>query len=126
MNNNINSDKYLNFFSQSSNETKNNKFISIKDFNYNKISLLHLKKVLDEKLSFSLAKYNTSNNNSTIFPINKIILKRDTNPLMELEHRNNNQNKDILNHNNKKYKQFNISLGNQISPYNNIAFNFFN
>ena len=123
MNNIINSDKYLNFFSQSSNETKNNKFISIKDFNYNKISLIHLKKVLDEKLSFSLAKYNTSNNNPTIFPINKIILKRDTNPLMELEHRNNNQNKDILNHNNKKYKQFNISLGNQISPYNNIAFN---
>ena len=124
MNNDVKSNKYLNLYSSNSKEMKFNKYVSIKDFNYNKIPLIQPNKKEQGKFSFSLEQNNYySNNKCSLIPINKIILQKKNDPHYQLEQKYNHIPSDQTDNNfSKSY----ISSIKQIYSNSNKNFNIAN
>ena len=115
------SGKYLNLNSPNSKKMDQIKNISIKDFNHNKIPLIKPNKKVIGEFSFSFAQNNKGNNNTSFFPIKKIILHNSNNPSSEIESKNNyNQNKNYNNLINNNYTKLDISSSKQIPLHYNI------
>ena len=130
MNIDINSGKYLNFFSYNSKETNNNKNNSINDIGYKKFTLSGPNNKLKGKFSFDLSQINKNNNNkeNSILPLKKLILKEQNNFFSDLESKYNYiKNKNKSNYTDNNYVKLDFLSKRQIQiPINNIiSFNSF-